>query len=59
MTVISDGEAALPGLVRSATGGAIVHILDWWHISMRVRHVEQALRGIFALEQSVMSVSTS
>jgi hypothetical protein len=49
VTVISDGEAALPGLVRAATGGAIVHILDWWHISMRVRHVEQAPRGVYAL----------
>lgn len=25
------------------------HILDWWHISMRVRHIEQALAGIYAL----------
>jgi hypothetical protein len=49
VTVISDGEAALPELVRTATGGAIVQILDWWHISMRVRHVEQAPRGVYAL----------
>jgi hypothetical protein len=45
VTVISDGEAALPGLVHRATGSDIHHILDWWHISMRVRHVEQALAG--------------
>jgi hypothetical protein len=50
VTVISDGEAALPELVRTATGGTITHILDWWHISMRVRHIEQALRGVFAHE---------
>ena len=25
------------------------HILDWWHISMRARHVEQALADIYAL----------
>ena len=50
VTVISDGEAALPELIRAATGGAVVHILDWWHISMRVRHAEQAMRGIFALQ---------
>jgi hypothetical protein len=30
-------------------GGLIVHILDWRRISTRVRHVEQALRGIYAL----------
>jgi hypothetical protein len=33
VTVISDGEPALPNLVRTATGEPIRHILDWWHIS--------------------------
>lgn len=28
----------------------VTHILDWWHISMRVRHAEQALQGVYALE---------
>jgi hypothetical protein len=50
VTVISDGEAALPELVRRATRRDIRHILDWWHISMRVRHTEQALTGVYALE---------
>ena len=50
VTVISDGEAALPELVRRATGSDVTHILDWWHISMRVRHAEQALQGVHALE---------
>lgn len=36
MTVISDGEP-------------VRYILGWWHILMRVRHIEQALAGIFAL----------
>jgi hypothetical protein len=49
VTVISDGEPALPTLVRTATGEPIRHILDWWHISMRVRHIEQALAGIYTL----------
>ena len=49
VTVISDGEAVLPELIRAATGEPVTHILDWWHISMRVRHAEQALRGIYAL----------
>jgi hypothetical protein len=48
VTVISDGEAALPGLVRAAIGGLVNCILDWWHISMRVQHIQQALRGIDA-----------
>jgi hypothetical protein len=50
VTVLSDGESALPGLVRAAVGEPITCTLDWWHISMRVRHIEQALRGFYALE---------
>ena len=50
MTAISDGDPALPALVRSATGGPVQPILDWFHLSMRVQHVEQAMRGLCALE---------
>lgn len=46
VTVISDGEAALPNLIRAATSGRVRHILDWWHISMRVQHVENAIKGL-------------
>ena len=46
ITVISDGEPALPNLVRQAVQGPVRHILDWWHISMRVRHVENAVKGL-------------
>ena len=49
VTVISDGEPALPNLVCAAIGGSVSHILDWWHISMRVRHIEQTLAGIYTL----------
>ena len=55
VTVISDGEPALPNLVCAAKGGPVSHILDWWHISMRVRHIEQALAGIYALRPNVPS----
>jgi len=50
VTAISDGDPALPALVRSATGGSVEHILDWFHLSMRVHHVEQVMRGLCALE---------
>jgi hypothetical protein len=50
VTVLSDGEAALPGLVRAAVGEPITCILDWWHISMRVQHIEQTLQGIYTLD---------
>lgn len=48
VTVLSDGEAALPGLVRAAVRGPVTCILDWWHISMRVQHIQQSMRGIRA-----------
>jgi hypothetical protein len=48
LTVISDGEFALPNLIRNAMGGdgQVKHILDWWHISMRIRRVEAAVQGL-------------
>lgn len=46
VTVISDGEPALPNLVRGAVGGKVRHILDWWHISMRIQHIENAVKGL-------------
>jgi hypothetical protein len=46
VVVLSDGDPALVESVRSATGDNMTHILDWFHISMRVRHVEQALAGL-------------
>jgi len=48
VTAISDGDPALPALVRSATGGSVEHILDWFHLSMRVHHVEQVMGGLCA-----------
>jgi len=50
VTAISDGDPALPALVRSATGGPVEHILDWFHLSMRMHHVEQVRRGLCALD---------
>jgi hypothetical protein len=49
VTVISDGDPALPALVGTAAGGPVTHILDWFHISMRVRHIEQPMQGLKAL----------
>ncbi len=49
VTGISDGEAVLSEPVPSATGSDVTRILDWWHISMRARHTEQTLQGVYAL----------
>ena len=46
VTVISDGEAVLPNLVRVATREPMRHILDWFHLSMRMRPIEQMLLGL-------------
>jgi len=55
VTAISDGDPALPALVRSATSGPAEYILDWFHLSMRVHHVEQVLRGLCALEPPLLA----
>ncbi|OCP19364.1 hypothetical protein BC361_31030 [Ensifer sp. LC54] len=46
VTVFSDGDVGLRGIVMSATRGPITHILDWFHLSLRLRHIEQAWGGI-------------
>ena len=46
VTVLSDGDPALPRLVRNATGTDVRHILDWWHISVRIRHVETTFQTL-------------
>lgn len=46
VTVFSDGDVGLQGIVLSATRQPITHILDWFHLSMRLRHIEQAWEGI-------------
>ncbi|MFS8054259.1 ISKra4 family transposase [Rhizobium sp. BR 317] len=46
VTVFSDGEVGLQSIVLSATRQPVTHILDWFHLSMRLRHIEQAWEGI-------------
>ena len=55
VTAISDGDPALPALVRSATGGPVEHILDWFHLPMRVHHVEQVMRGLCVVEPPLLA----
>lgn len=49
VTVLSDGDPALQRLVRGATGAEVNHILDWRHISIRIRHVETTFQTLFSL----------
>ncbi len=38
VTAISDGDPALPALVRLATGGPVEYILDWFYLYARAPH---------------------
>lgn len=46
VTVISDGEPALPNLVRTETKWPVPYILDWWHVWMRIQHIKNAVKGL-------------
>lgn len=51
LTVISDGAPALRNPAKPATGEPVTHILDWWHLSSRGRHIEQTIVGMMALQK--------
>jgi len=55
VTAISGGDPARPALVRSATGGPVEPILDWFHLCMRMHHVEQVMGGLCALEPPLLA----
>lgn len=46
LTVLSDGEDALRGFARQAASGPTTAILEWFHIAIRVHHLQQAARGL-------------
>jgi len=48
LTFGSDGEAALPNMVRAATDEPVRHILDWTRPSTRMRPIERVLLGLAA-----------
>ena len=41
LRVLADGAEGLSNLVSSAAGKATDNVLDWFHISMRLRPIEQ------------------
>lgn len=46
VTVFSDGDIGLHGTVFSAIRQPVTHILDWFHLSMRLRHIERAWESL-------------
>ena len=45
VTVLSDGAEGPRSLGAAASVGPIRNVLDWFHLSMRVQHVAQAVKG--------------
>ena len=45
VTILSDGAEGPRSLGAAASVGPIRNVLDWFHLSMRVQHVAQAVKG--------------
>lgn len=46
LTVLTDGDEGLRNIARAASNGPIVVILDWFHLAMRLRPLEQIAQGL-------------
>jgi len=44
-TILSDGADGPRSLGEAACGGPTLHVLDWFHLAMRIQHVAQAVKG--------------
>jgi hypothetical protein len=45
VTILSDGADGPRSLGEAASVGPTRHVLDWFHLSMRIQHVAQAAKG--------------
>jgi hypothetical protein len=45
ITILSDGADGPRSLGEEASIGPTHHVLDWFHLSMRIQHVAQAVKG--------------
>jgi hypothetical protein len=46
IVVFSDGDPSLADAVRQAARTGVTHILDWFHVSMRVQHLRETCRSL-------------
>jgi len=46
LTVLTDGDEGLRNIARAASDGPIVVILDWFHLALRLRPLEQLAQGL-------------
>jgi hypothetical protein len=44
-TILSDGADGPRSLGEAASIGPTYHVLDWFHLAMRIQHVAQAVKG--------------
>jgi len=45
VTILSDGAEGPRALGEAASPGPTHHVLDWFHLSMRIQHVDQATKS--------------
>ena len=45
LTILSDGADGPRSLGEAASIGPTCHVLDWFHLAMRIQHVAQAVKG--------------
>lgn len=45
LTILSDGAEGPRGLGEAASISPTRHVLDWFHLSMRIQHVAQVVRN--------------
>lgn len=45
ITILSDGAGGPRYLGETASLGPTHHVLDWFHLSMRIQHVAQTVKG--------------
>src|SRR5260370_30033589 len=45
VTVLTDGAAGPRSLGEAASRGPTRHVLDWFHLSMRIQHVAQSAKS--------------
>jgi hypothetical protein len=49
VTVLSDSADGPRSLGEAASVGPTHHVLDWFHLSMRIQHMAQAVKPSFRL----------
>ena len=45
VTILSDGADGPRSLGEAASTGTVFHVLDWFHLAMRVQHAAQCASG--------------